>query len=81
MSGAYLSVNLHKQVLFELVLVSVLYFAFCPLGPSRIILLGCILVLQMGVKLLKHIVTFFVTVNNFYLLRWRAEAIEWRLVI
>ena len=42
MSGAYLSANLHKQVLIELLLVLVLCFAFCPLGPLRIILLGCI---------------------------------------
>ena len=65
MSGAYLLANLHKQVLIELLLVSVLYFAFCPLGPPRIIFLVCILVLQVWSEISETVYHFFVTLNNF----------------
>ena len=51
MSGANLSANLLKQVLFELLLVSVLYFAFCPLGPPRICFLVCFLVWQVWIEI------------------------------
>ena len=80
MSGAYLSANLHKQVLIELLLVSVLYFAFCPLGPPRIIFLVCILVLQVWSEISETVYHFFCHPKQFYLYEWRAEALEWRLV-
>ena len=77
MSGAYLSANLHKQVLIKLLLVSVLYFAFCPIGPPQIISLVCILGLQIWSEISETVYHFFVTLN---LYEWRAEALEWRLV-
>ena len=62
-------------------LVLVLYFAFCPLGLSRVELSSCIVVLQLRARSSETFCHFFVTVNNFYLLDLRAEAIERRLVI
>ena len=81
MSGAYLSVNLHKQVLFEL--------GSCRSSTSHFVLLvyhelnstAAFWFLQRGARNSETFCHFFVTVNNFYLLDLRAEAIERRLVI
>ena len=74
-------VNLHKQVLFEL--------GSCWSSTSHFVLLvyhelssaAALWFLQMGARSSETFCHFFVTVNNFYLLDLRAEAIERRLVI
>ena len=50
-SEAYLSANLLKPVLAELLLLLVRSFAFCPGGPPRICFLVCFLVYRFWIEI------------------------------